>query len=915
MATVKSTANIQFLNRPAEVKPGRADANFKSAAWTGEQLLYWGKRLDVWQLIQDRIKLIIKNLINGLLILIGITGVALLAKTFYLMQQAGLPVWEFYRVRSLPLLAFWLSLVFDSYLLYRLYNDLAQYKTIIKKQYTTTTGTFQPIDWSEISTFHHDRFLDISPYFTYQAVLATQKAWQLASKYGSTEVRPIHLFLAVLTLNQTSIILGRLGIAFSSLKPRISQILGRLAKNHRQPTLSGEFYQLLFLAYFVAWQRRETKVEVTDLLEAMSTEFTGNEVFEVFYDLNIDNDKVKNVIAWLRIQNQLAAKWHRFRGRAVFKPKNNMNRSMTAIATPILNAFGQDLTLLARAGYLLPCIGRDDEISQIFQTMQGGSRRSVVLIGQPGVGKQTIIEGIAQMMVEENVPLFLQDKRLVSLSVAKLVSGATPAVAQERLLALLYEVKRSANIVLIINEIHNLVGISIGGAGSIDLAGALAQAMADQRLLIIATSNPVDYTRYVEGKSQLENALEPLPIKEVSGNQAIQILEAKAGAIEYQQQVYFSYAAIEQTVKLSDRYLHDRCLPEKAIEILHDAATHVHDTKGKNALVTANDVAEVISLKTNIPLTQITATESEKLLHLEEQIHQRIVGQDEAVKMVASSLRRARAEMRELNRPIVNLLFLGPTGVGKTEVAKTVSEVYFKSEKYMVRIDMSEYQEQSSVNKLIGAPPGFGDEETGQLTDAVRKNPFSLVLFDELEKAHPKILDLLLQIMDDGRLTDSSGRTVDFTNTIVIATSNAGTQFIQDGIKSGLSLADIKKQLLDQQLQHYFKPEFLNRFDGIVVFKPLSLPDVEAIARLMLNKVAENLETKGVELKVTPQALTELAQAGFDPTLGARPLRRVIQDRVRDVLANYLISGQIKRRDTVIIESGLEIKIQPAENL
>jgi ATP-dependent Clp protease ATP-binding subunit ClpC len=325
----------------------------------------------------------------------------------------------------------------------------------------------------------------------------------------------------------------------------------------------------------------------------------------------------------------------------------------------------------------------------------------------------------------------------------------------------------------------------------------------------------------------------------------------------------------------------------------------VASRQGKNALVTANDVAQIISGKTNIPLTEITQEESQQLLNLEDRIHQRIVDQKEAVKMVAASLRRARAEMREAVRPIVNLLFLGPTGVGKTELAKTVAAVYFGAE----------YQEKTSISRLLGAAPGYGDG-AGYLTEAVRKNPFSLILFDEIEKAHPDILNILLQVMDDGRLTDSSGRQIDFTNTIIIGTSNAGTAFIQDQIKAGATVEAIKQQLLDQQLDQYFRPEFLNRFDGIVVFKPLSIEDVEAITALMLKKVSDNLEEKGITLEVTPQAVTELARAGFDPTLGARPLRRVIQDRVQDILANDLLAGKITRRDTVIIEPGITLNVR-----
>ena len=546
--------------------------------------------------------------------------------------------------------------------------------------------------------------------------------------------------------------------------------------------------------------------------------------------------------------------------------------------------------------------------------MAGGTRQSVILIGQPGVGKDTVIEGVAQRMVEENVPDFLQDKRLVSLNIAKLVSGTGPTQAQERLLTILTEIRRSGNIILSIADIQSLVGISAGRQGSIDLADGLSQALANNTVLAITTATPGNYRRYLEAKSSLDNVLEKIEINEVSGNEAIQILESKAGAIEYRNKIFFSYDAIAKTVELSDRYLPDRFLPEKAIEVLQEVGTRVRDQKGKEAMVTANDVAALISEKTNIPLTEITREESEKLLNLEEKIHQRIINQTEAVQMVSSSLRRARAAMRNLARPIVNLLFLGPTGVGKTELAKTVAAVYFGAEKKMIRLDMSEYQEKSSINRLIGAPPGSsGAEAGGYLSEAVRKNPFSLILLDEIEKAQPDILNVFLQVMDDGRLTDNQGRTVDFTNTIIIATSNASTKFIQDKIKAGLALGEIKQQLIDQELDQYFRPEFLNRFDGIIVFKPLSRENVKAITQLMINKVAQNLEAKGIGLKVSSAAIASLADEGYDPEFGARPLARVIQKRLEDPIANYLLAGKLNRRDTIVVKALGQINIQKAK--
>ena len=882
--------------------------------WTGENLLYWGKPINLFQITRDQIGQLVKNFINLSLFLFGALGVMMFGWVVILFIDSRLPLWYFYRVRSWQLFIFWLSILTDTYLVYRFQKEFEKIKYIPKRKYQDIQSTLQKNSWEETDKLLKEKRIDITSYFTTEAQQAIVKAWQLTGKYKDAQTKPLYLLISLLTFNQTQTIFSRLGIPFSTLKNKIRNVFGsQFEKTEAPAVLSNQLKEIIFQAYFLAYQLRQKKVEVTELLEALVA--PDNEVTELLYDLDVTQDKIKNVIAWLRVRKQLGENWRRFRHKASLRPKNTMNRSMTAIATPILDAFSQDLTLLASFGYLMPCVGREKEIKEIFNIMQGGTRQSVILIGNPGVGKNTIIEGIAQRMVEENVPEFLHDKRLVSLSVAKLVSGATPAQAQERLMAAIDEVRRSGNIILYISNIHNLIGISVGRQGSIDLADVLSQALATSSVLALATTTPDDYKRYIEGKNSLENVLEKVEIKEVSGNEAIQIIEAKAGAFEYKNQVFFSYDAIAEIVGLSDRYLHDRFLPEKAIEILQEVATQVREQKGKNSIVNANDVALIISGKTNIPLAELTKEESERLLNLEEKIHQRMVDQKEAVEMVASSLRRARAEMRDMARPIVNLLFLGPTGVGKTELAKTVAEVYFGAEENMIRLDMSEYQDKSSINRLIGAPPGYGDDQGGYLSEAVRKNPFSLLLLDEIEKAHPDILNIFLQIMDDGRLTDSAGKTIDFTSTIIIATANAGALFIQEAIRQKVPMENIKQQLIDEKLNQYFQPEFLNRFDGIIVFQSLTIAEVEQIARLMINKVAKNLAEKGIALKATPDAVAELAQAGFDPKFGARPLRRVIQQKVQDPIAKYLLEEKLGRRDIITIEAGGNLNITKAKKI
>ena len=884
-------------------------------AWTGNDLLYWGKKINFSQITQDQLRLLIKNIINFSLFLFGVLGAVMLGWQLFSFINSRLPFWQVYQVRSWQLFIFWLSMLTNCYLVYRFQRELEKIKFIPKKIYQASLLPMRPISWLEFKNLANDKKNNITNYFTQEAEQAVVKAWQLTGKYKDAQVNPIHLLISLLTFEQTQIIFSRLGLPFSTLKNKIRNNLETQIEELNQPPLiSNKVKEIIFEAYALAYRFRQKKVEVTELLEALVSQ--ENEVKELLYDSNITLDKVKNVVAWIRIKKQLRANWASSRQKASLRPRSTMNRSMTAIATPVLDAFGQDLTSLAQYGYLLPCVGREKEIEKIFNIMHGGTRQSVILIGNPGVGRNTIIEGIAQRMVEEDVPDFLKDKRLVSLSIAKLVSGVAPAEAQQRLIMLLNEIRRSGNIILYIGDIHNMIGISAGRQGSIDLADVLSQVLSNNTVLCLATTTPGDFRRYIEGKSSLDNVLEKVNVEEVSGNEAIQILESKVGTFEYQNQVFFSYDAIAETVELSDRYLHDRFLPEKAIEVLQEVATKTRSQKGKDSIVNANDVALVISEKTNIPLAEITKEESEKLLNLEEKIHQRVVDQQEAVEMVAASLRRARAEMRDSTRPIVNLLFLGPTGVGKTELAKTVAEVYFGAEENMIRLDMSEYQEKTSLNRLIGAPPGYsGSEQGGYLSEAIRKNPFALVLLDEIEKAHPDILNVFLQVMDDGRLTDNTGRTIDFTNAIIIATSNACTKFIQDQVKAKVPIPEIKQQLIDQQLNQYFRPEFLNRFDGIIVFKPLTMVEVEQIAGFMLNKIAKNLEGKGITLRVTKPALAELAEAGFDPQFGARPLRRLIQQRVQDPLANYILGRKIGRRDTVTFDFGGKIEITKAKEI
>ncbi|MDO8581765.1 MAG: ATP-dependent Clp protease ATP-binding subunit, partial [bacterium] len=577
-----------------------------------------------------------------------------------------------------------------------------------------------------------------------------------------------------------------------------------------------------------------------------------------------------------------------------------------AVATPFLDRVSHDLTRLASNAYLAPCVGREREIEEILRIFESG-RQNVLLVGNPGTGKTSIVEGIAQRMVEEDVPEVLFDKRLVSLSVSNLLSGAAASGELEgRLQELMYEIVRAGNVVLFIDGIHELVGASTTGGGGFDLSQVLTSVLEKHAFIAIGATSPQEYKRYLEKVGAFSVVFQTVRIEEMDVANTIFVLESKAGGMEYKNGVYFSYDAIEKVATLSHTYIQDRYLPDKALKILEEVAVYTRKKKGKNSIVAGEDVAELISQKTKIPITKVGAGEKEKLLHLEEEMHKRIIGQEEAVKVVASALRRARTGLRDVKRPIANFLFLGPTGVGKTELAKTLAEVYFGNEENMIRLDMSEYQEKSSLDRLIGTSGGEG----GYLAEAVRKNPFSLVLLDEIEKAHPDLLNIFLQVMDDGRMTSADGRTIDFTNTIIIATSNAGAQFIQDAVRQGTDLHVLKEQLMREQLRQNFRPEFLNRFDAIVLFRPLNFEEILTITKLMIKKVVKRLDEKGIVFDVTPDAIEELAKTGFDPLFGARPLRRAVQEKVDDALANVLLQENVGRGDTLILEKGGAMRVE-----
>ncbi len=812
-----------------------------------------------------------------------------------------LQIFFFWSQQSPLILYFLFSLWADLFLVYRRSELKAAEQKINYRLFTSQKKAAKKTKRYNISTTFDDKIWR-----------SLEEAYLLANKLRQSKVEIIHLFRVLLKAKEIQNLFIRLNVDAKKLVNLVDHQLVKPQDSdfHGQSGLSPAVQEALVAAFIDAYNLKQPSVSYLNII--LFCYEKDPVLAEILYELEIDKNKIKNTVEWFRVNNRLLDNYRSYRRSALLKPGTSMNRAYTAIATPTLDHFSHDLTVRAKNHSLDICVGRQKEIGAIFEAFSGG-HNGVMLVGPTGVGKSAIINGVAQLMVEERVPEALKDKRLVELDVSRLISGADPAQAEERLLTCLTEINRSGNIVLYIDNIENLIGISAGGQSSLDVSEVLAESISRRNIYCLAAATTDNYARFIENRP-IGEAMNAIGVKEPEINEAIQILESQVGFLEHKYDIYIVYGAIEQAVVMSTRYLHDKFLPLKAINLLEKAAM-IAAKAGQNdpskCFCGQEEVALAIAEMTGIPANKVTVSEREKLLHLEKEIHERLIDQEEAVKAVSASLRRARVELKDTKRPIASFLFLGPTGVGKTELAKAVSEIYFGAEDYLVRLDMSEYQYPDSVKKMIGDSDGT----LGYLTEAVRKKPFSLVLLDEIEKAHPDILNLFLQLLDDGRLTDGQGRTISFTESIIIATSNIGAVYIQDQIKSQAPLNLIRQELIDNQLNKYMRPELINRFDGIIVFKPLSEDDVKAIATLMLKKIKKNLSDKGINLKADKNGVEILACQGYDPKFGARPLRRLLQDKVEDIIANKILSGELKRRDAVVINSQAEVEIEKAAEL
>lgn len=812
--------------------------------------------------------------------------------------------------------------------------------------------------------------------FTPSAKHVLAIAQEQAKYFKHQAVGTEHLLLA-LSMDKDGIankIFEQFSVTSDDIREEIERLIGYgtlddLGKTDYLP-YSPKAKQVLSLAGKEAQQMRALKIGTEHLLLALIADESVLSS-RILYSLDIVPRQMRKVI--LR-RLGVADNQQRTNNRQT-------SRRRPQEGTPTLDKLARDMTEMARNGRLDPVIGRDQEVKRVEQILSRRTKNNPVLIGEPGVGKTAIAEGLAQRMITGQVPAELANKRLMMLDMGSLVAGTKyRGEFEDRLKKVIEEIQADGQVILFIDELHTLIGAG-GAEGAIDASNILKPALARGELQTIGATTLDEYQKYIESDAALERRFATVQVDEPTTDQALQILHGLRPRYEEHHHTKITDEALEQAVKLSDRYISDRFLPDKAIDLIDESAAMVRidaeDKKRRQPSLTSQledlraqkeaaidnqdfdqaatlrqqelalkdkvdrqarreqnkhdnyqlqvsgeDIARVVADWTGVPLTQLKKSESERLINLEKELHQRVIGQDEAVSVVAKAIRRARSGLKDPNRPIGSFMFLGPTGVGKTELAKALAAEVFGSEENMIRIDMSEYMEKYSTSRLIGAAPGYvGYDEGGQLTEKVRQHPYSVVLLDEAEKAHPDVFNLLLQVLDDGYLTDAKGRRVDFRNTIIIMTSNLGATQLQDEKEVGFGAKDMSRDYaamsaaINQQLKLYFRPEFLNRIDETVIFHSLQKEELHQIVKLMVADLTKRVGEQGINLKVTPAAIDVIAKLGYDPSYGARPLRRALQDHVEDDLSTGLLDGKINVGDDVTVgarQGKITFKVKPA---
>lgn len=785
-----------------------------------------------------------------------------------------------------------------------------------------------------------------------------KEAKRISKKLGQNYIGSEHLLMALTFVSDTApfVVLRENGVTIQSIINILSQIPlagGTFGAEKSKYTKSAE--SILELAGNEAKRLESTEIGSEHLLIAVLKHLDCTAV-KIILSLKANIQKIYvDIMSACGVDGSTAKK-------EFVSLKKGKNKSK-ASATPTLDQFSRDMTMDARMGNLDPVIGREKEIERVLQILSRRMKNNPCMVGEPGVGKTAVAEGIAYLIAAGDVPDTVRDKRLLSLDLSSMVAGSKyRGEFEERIKKVIAEVKNAGNVILFVDELHTIIGAG-GAEGAIDASNILKPSLSRGEIQMIGATTRAEYRKYIEKDAALERRFQPVYVEEPTNEETVEILKGLRPAYEEHHHVEISDQALETAVSLSVRYISDRFLPDKAIDLMDEACSRKRlgfgkkakktlpleleiqalsddlenlleaggideaaellkkqrkleakldkmkqNKNAKNVVVDAEDIADVVSVWTKIPVNKLTEQESKRLERLEEELHKRVVGQNEAVDAVAKAIKRSRVGLKDPKRPVGSFLFLGPTGVGKTELSKALAEAVFGSEDALIRVDMSEYMEKHSVSKLIGSPPGYvGFEEGGQLSEKVRSNPYSVILFDEIEKAHSDVFNILLQVLDDGHITDSQGRKVDFKNTIIIMTSNTGAQRIIDPKKLGFVTAsnadteheDMKKNVMDEVKQN-FKPEFLNRIDDIIVFRALTEDDVRNISNLLLKELKQRVASQmEIQLKFGDSVKKLIFEKGYDKKYGARPLKRAIQTNIEDELAEAVLKGEIKRGDTV----------------
>lgn len=798
--------------------------------------------------------------------------------------------------------------------------------------------------------------------FTNKAQEVLKRAQEAALKLGNKYVGTEHILLG-LTLVSDSVAAKALesqGVTYHQVMDKIQSMTGGTSAYYIPADFTPRAKRVVESSVQEAFRMGTGYVGTEHILIALIRENDNIAVrIMVSLDLNLQRlyDDIMNMLGEGEDQN----------GNA--RGMNSQGEKQEKSATETLDKFSRDMTALAKKNKFDPIVGRDKEIERIVQILSRRTKNNPCLVGDPGVGKTAIVEGLAQKIAEGNVPDTLKNKRIVGLDLSAMVAGSKyRGEFEERMKKAMDEVKADGNIILFVDEIHTIIGAG-AAEGAIDASNILKPALSRGEIQLIGATTLEEYRKHIEKDAAFERRFQPVKVEEPDEQAAVAMLKALRDKYEMHHKVTISDDAIEAAVKLSSRYVSDRFLPDKAIDLIDEAASRLrlktfsapdnvaemeeklaemekekeaaikteefekaaeikraqdalraqwkeakkeweNNHENQAQVVTREEVAEVVSVWTGVPLQSLQEEESQRLLHLEDTLHQRVIGQSEAVKALAKAIRRGRVGLKDPNRPIGSFLFLGPTGVGKTELSKALAEALFGDEDAMIRIDMSEYMEKHSVSRMVGSPPGYvGYEEGGQLSEKVRRNPYSVVLFDEIEKASPDVFNVLLQVLDDGHITDGQGRKVDFKNTVIIMTSNAGARSIVEPKRVGFtsmeteeqSYQNMKKNVMEE-VRHIFKPEFLNRIDDMIVFHSLTQEDILEIVKLMTRTVSKRIkENMNITVTFTDKALEKIAEEGYDKAFGARPLRRAIQSRIEDAFAEEYLMGNFKAGDKVSV--------------